>query len=139
MVRRDVAANKIARAGNWLDQSDALLRQPIDVFLANVKDRDLAAFYLLLAVQEAVDLAAHVVADAGWGPPDDAGSAFDLLADNGVLERPLADSLRGAVGLRNLIAHGYARLDHQRVHAEAGSGIHAIRTFLAHVADFAGL
>ena len=33
----------------------------------------------VLAIQACIDLAAHRVADGGWGEPDDAGSAFDRV------------------------------------------------------------
>lgn len=59
MVRPDVAARKIARASAWLDDSEVLLSRRVDEFVAAAKDRDLAAFYLLLAIQECIDLAAH--------------------------------------------------------------------------------
>ena len=92
-----------------------------------------------LAIQECVDLAAHWVADAGWGLPDDAGSTFDVLVQRGAIENGLADTLRRATGLRNRIAHGYAMLDYPRVQIEAQEGIPALRTFLAAVATEAGL
>ena len=123
----------------WLDQAAELLSKPLDAFLADVRDRDLAAFYLMLGIQESIDLAAHWVADAGWSPPDDAGSAFDVLAEHQVVERGLADSLQRAASLRNRIAHGYARLDHARIHAEASEGLAALRQFLARVVEAAGL
>ena len=139
MVRADVAATRVARAAAWLDDAARIFEQPPDVFLAASKDRDLAIFYLFLALQECIDLAAHWVADAGWGAPDDAGSTFDLLADRGGISRTLADALRQGVGLRNRIAHGYAMLDYKRVQAEARAGLPGLREFLAAVARAAGL
>lgn len=94
---------------------------------------------MFLAIQECVDLAAHWVADAGWGLPDDAGSTFDVLAERGVIDVPTAETLRQATGLRNRIAHGYAMLDYQRVRVEALAGIPAIRAFLQAVGREAGL
>jgi uncharacterized protein YutE (UPF0331/DUF86 family) len=139
MVRRDVAGARIARATTWRADAVRLFEQPPDTFVANVKDRDLALFYLFLAIQECVDLAAHWVADAGWGPPDDAGSTFDVLAEHGAIDVPTADLLRQATGLRNRIAHGYAMLDYQRVRTEALAGAPAITSFLRAVAREAGL
>ena len=43
-----------------------------------------------------IDLATHWVADEGLGQPDEAGSAFDVLADHGVIDRDTATALRGA-------------------------------------------
>jgi len=139
MVRREVVAAKAGRSRAWLNDAAAILLNPLDVFLADPRGRDLAIFYLFLAIQECIDLAAHWVADAGWGEPDDAGSAFDMLADRNVIDRETATSLRTAVGLRNRIAHGYALLDYARVHQEAQAGIPALRRFLLAIAEAAGI
>ena len=139
MVRRDVVAKKVARSSAWLDEVDRLLARPVELFKADLRDRDLTAFYLLLAIQEVLDLAAHWVADAGWSPPDDAPSTFDVLADHGVIDRALADALHRAASLRNRIAHGYATVDHARLHTEAADGLAALRRFLVRAADAAGI
>ena len=139
MVRRDVASARIGRATAWLQDAEDLFGRDADAFLRAMKDRDLATFYLFLALQECIDLAAHWVADAGWGVPDDAGSTFDVLANREAIARTLADQLREGVGLRNRIAHGYALLDYNRVRSEALDGIPAMRLFLAAVGREAGL
>ncbi len=139
MVRRDVAGARVARATAWLDDASRLLDQPADVFVAATKDRDLALFYVFLAIQECIDLSAHWVADAGWGAPDDAGSTFDVLAERRAIDRELADGLRLAAGLRNRIAHGYAMLEYRRVQTESQADVPALRRFLAAVAREAGL
>jgi uncharacterized protein YutE (UPF0331/DUF86 family) len=139
VVRRDVVAAKVARARAWLNDAGTALQSPIDTFLSDPRSRDLSLFYLFLAIQECIDLAAHWVADEGWGGPDDAGSAFDLLADRGVIDRETATALRAAAGLRNRIAHGYALLDYERVHREAGAGFTPLRRFLAAIAAAAAI
>ena len=102
MVRPDVAGRKIARASAWLDDAEAILSRPVDEFAMAVKDRDLAAFYLLLAIQESIDLAAHWVADAGWTAPDDAPSTFDVLAERQAIDRDLAAAMRLAAFVTGL-------------------------------------
>ena len=139
MVRRDIASTRIGRAMTWLQDAETLFGPDVETFLAATKDRDLAIFYLFLALQECIDLAAHWVADAGWGTADDAGSTFDVLAERGAIDHALAGSLRAATGLRNRIAHGYAMLDYRRVQIEAHEGLPALRGFLAAVAQAAGL
>jgi ribonuclease HepT-like protein len=125
VVQPDVARAKINRARSWLDEADAILARPREEYLADAKGRDLAA--------------AHWIADAGWEAPDEAAALFDLLADRGAITRITADSMRGAVGLRNRIAHGYARVEHRRIYNEASTGIRAMREFLSAMAREAGL
>jgi uncharacterized protein YutE (UPF0331/DUF86 family) len=139
MVRPEVAAARVARAQAWLADAEGLLPAPPDEFVADRRGRDLALFYLFLAIQECIDLAAHWVADEGWVPPDDVASTFDVLADRGVIARPVADGLRGAAGLRNRIAHGYAMQDYRRVQEESREGVRSLRVFLEAVASAAGL
>ena len=139
MVRAEVAAVRLSRAQAWLADAESLLALPPEEFVADRRGRDVALFYLFLAIQECIDLAAHWVADEGWAPPDDAGSTFDVLADRGVITRSVADGLRGAAGLRNRIAHGYAMLDYRRVQQESREGIPPLRVFLEAVAAAAGL
>jgi hypothetical protein len=79
MVRVDLASRKIARAEAWLAQVADLLGDDAEAFAADARRADLASFYLLLATQEAIDLAAHWLAEAGWPPADDVGSTFDAL------------------------------------------------------------
>jgi uncharacterized protein YutE (UPF0331/DUF86 family) len=139
MVRPDVARQRIARASRRLEQAAALMNRPVEEFVSDAEGRDLASFHLLVAIQEAIDLAAHWIADASWPTATDAGSSFDVLAARGEIPVELAARLRGAVGLRNRIAHGYAEVDHTRLHQEFQEGYEALRRFLAAVADAARL
>jgi uncharacterized protein YutE (UPF0331/DUF86 family) len=139
MVKPDVVRKKVVRAQAWLDDAEAILARPSEELFANTRDQDLASFYLFLAIQECIDLAAHWVSDAGWRSPDDAVSTFLLLADRRAIDRDLAEELRSAAGLRNLIAHGYSTIDHARIQREYQKGISNLRRFLAAVATEAGL
>jgi uncharacterized protein YutE (UPF0331/DUF86 family) len=138
-VRREIVSGKAARARGWLNDAASSFGQPSEQFVADTRARDLALFYLFLAIQECIDVAAHWVADEGWGDADEAGSTFDVLADHGIVDRDTATALRAAAGLRNRIAHGYAMLDYARVHAEARAGIPALRQFLLKALEAVGL
>lgn len=138
MVHRDIVAAKAGRARGWINDCAPAFAGSVAAFVEDRAQRDLALFYLFLAIQECIDIAAHWVADEGWGEADDAGSAFDIVADHGLILRETAAVLRSAAGLRNRIAHGYAMLDYGRIHAEAQAGIPALRTFLAAVTSPAG-
>ncbi len=114
------------------------MAQPDGELLAEEDRLDLVSFHLQLAIQECIDLAIHAVADEGISPPDEVGSAFDVLADQGILDRELASRMRRAVGLRNRIVHGYD-IDHGRLHEEFAAGVASLRKFLALMAEKAGL
>jgi uncharacterized protein YutE (UPF0331/DUF86 family) len=55
-------------------------------------------YTFVTAIEAGVDVAQHVCASEGWGPPRDNGDAIRLLGAHGVLSVDLADRLRRAVG-----------------------------------------
>lgn len=91
--------------------------------------RDALALALLVAVQEAIDIAYHVVADEGWGVPDSHAAAFQLLASKAVLTEELATQVASVARVRNRIAHGYASVEHARLWAELPDGTAVLETF----------
>lgn len=68
-------------------------------------------YSFVVAVEAAVDVAQHVCATSGWGPPSDNGHAVRLLAEHGLIHRDLASRVARAVGFRNVLVHDYARVD----------------------------
>ena len=138
MVKADVVAQKVDTARRRLQAAEKVFSRPLEEFLPDEPARDLACFYLFLAIQECIDLAAHWVADADWGSPDDVGGLFDVLHNHGLISRDLARGMRGATGLRNRIAHGYGSLDPDRIWSEFQSGSGVLREFLATLAEAAG-
>ncbi len=68
-------------------------------------------YTFVTAIEAGVDVAQHVCASKGWGPPRDNGDAVRLLGAHGVLSADLADRLRRAVGFRNVLVHDYIEVD----------------------------
>lgn len=64
--------------------------------------QDIIAANLIRAVQLCVDIAAHIIAGTSVPAPGTMGESFERLVDLSVIERPLADRLRKAVGFRNI-------------------------------------
>lgn len=102
--------------------------------LADERDvRDLVSFNLMLAVQACSDIASHLIADEGWPPAPNVAESFRLLQERGVLSEPVAAALGQAASLRNVIAHGYSKADHIRIHRAAVDGLADLERFAAEV------
>ena len=97
---------------------------------------DLVAFNLMLAVQACAAVASHVIADEGWPPATSLGAAFERLRDRGVISGPVCEALVRAVGLRNVIAHGYAGVRPEMLHAAATTGLSDLDAFARAVATW---
>lgn len=72
-------------------------------------------YTFVTAIEACVDVAQHICAAEGWGPPADNGDAVRLLGVHGVLTPELAISMRKAVGFRNVLVHDYIEVDDEIV------------------------
>jgi uncharacterized protein YutE (UPF0331/DUF86 family) len=111
-------------------RSDAELRGDDDL-LAAVKYR------FVVAIEVCIDLGRHVIATEGLRAPLDDADVFTVLADATLLDRGTAADLRDTARFRNLLVHGYAKVDNTRVVEilhERVDDLLAFRTALARVA-----
>lgn len=75
-------------------------------------------YRFVTAIEGCLNVAQHVCASEGWGPPGTNAEALRLLGRHGVLDAALAESLARAVGFRNVLVHGYVDVDDDRVVAQ---------------------
>lgn len=68
-------------------------------------------YTFITAIEACIDVAQHVCSSEGWGPPRDNGDAMLVLGRHGVLEPDVAESMRTAVGFRNVLVHQYGDVD----------------------------
>lgn len=73
--------------------------------------QDIVVLNLQRAIQAAIDLAGHTIADRGWGLPDTLKRHFTILEARGVLDAALTRKLEAMVGFRNVAVHDYEALD----------------------------
>lgn len=82
-----------------------------------------------LAAQCCVDLAMTMIAKRGLAIPDSYREAFARLAEAGLIDAGQASALQGWAGLRNVLAHMYATIDLDRLHAALTSDLTPLREF----------
>ncbi|MGH2707010.1 MAG: type VII toxin-antitoxin system HepT family RNase toxin [Actinomycetota bacterium] len=112
--------------------SKAVLRRLRDIerrvaALAAIEERGEAAFladeglqaqverHLHLAIQSAIDIAFHILAEDSPLTPEDYASSFRLLARIGVIDEDLSRRLESAAGLRDILVHDYLDIDYGRI------------------------
>jgi uncharacterized protein YutE (UPF0331/DUF86 family) len=110
----------------------------LETFRTDLDRQDALAMSLLVALQEAADIALHIASDEGWGLPSSYADAFQLLARQGLIDVLLATKLANIASLRNRVAHGYASLDFERLWKETPDGIEAFRQYSARIAAHVG-
>ena len=90
-------------------------------YVARLYERKAAERFLQEAIEAALDINAHLLAETGGLVPDDYYSGFIALGDLGILSPELARRLAPSAGLRNRLVHEYDTLDNDRVLAAIGT------------------
>jgi uncharacterized protein YutE (UPF0331/DUF86 family) len=88
------------------------------------------SFQLFLLVQDAVDLAAHLVSGKGLAVPASLRESFEALNKAGLLSSESARAMAGMASLRNRIAHSYGDLDVVRMVREMPQGLEIVSRYL---------
>ena len=96
--------------------------------LAGVKYR------FVVAIEICIDAAQHVIASEGFRAPFDFADAFAVLGEAGVLPSEQVPALQEMARFRNLLVHGYQRVDDRKVLGILGSRLDDLDAFRAHIA-----
>lgn len=109
MTDPDLVAKKLAQIDTYLRQ----LREEADLsrLRSDTKEERFVAHTLQLAVQAALDVASHIVADRRLGEPRTNRELFTLLENDDWIDPELASTLRDMAGFRNILVHGYDEVD----------------------------
>ncbi|SHK30378.1 type VII toxin-antitoxin system HepT family RNase toxin [Desulforamulus aeronauticus] len=79
--------------------------------LQNYTKQDSIILNLQRACEACIDLAMHLVAENNLGLPQTSRQAFDMLFENGFIEKEIADRLKAMVGFRNISVHDYQSIN----------------------------
>jgi len=102
----------------------------LQTFLEDIDRQESVLFNLQMAVQNCIDIAAHIIGEEGFGVPGSTSEMFYLLEENGYLDRNITEKMIKAVGLRNLIVHEYSKIDLAKVFEIAQNDIEDLNEYL---------
>lgn len=129
MVDATRIATKLADLADRVARVRLHARPTAEELAADRDAIDLVAFNLMLSVQAAADIASHLISDEGWPVSSTLAESFQRLAQHGVIAGSTASALGRAVGLRNIVAHGYGGADPSLVHGAATTGLADLERF----------
>lgn len=109
MTDADLLAKKLAFIETCVRELRDLAR--LDAISQDVREERFVTHTLQIAIQAALDVASHIVSEERLGEPETNRGLFDLLARNGWLTVDQAHTMRRISGFRNIVVHGYERVD----------------------------
>jgi uncharacterized protein YutE (UPF0331/DUF86 family) len=111
----------------------------LGTFLKDIDIQESILFNIQMAVQNCIDIAAHIISDEGLGVPGSTNEMFYLLEENGYLDHDITEKMVKAVGLRNLVVHEYSKIDLDRIFEVAQKDITDLNEYLRFIFKKLGL
>jgi uncharacterized protein YutE (UPF0331/DUF86 family) len=130
VVDRDLIIAKAGSVRRHLKRVEEKRSQDVQDFLKDFDCQDIVSFNLQLAIQNSIDIAAHIISEEGMGVPGSFTEMFYLLEENGYLSKELTEKMVRAVGFRNLLVHEYGKIDLKQVHQIANEHIQDLNKYL---------
>ncbi len=135
MVNSRIAAKKISQVRHNLDRVRRKTPFDLQTLRTDPDLQDIVLHNLQLAVQGCIDLAAHIIADHGWGVASSINETFYMLRDRGVISLGLMEKMVSMAGFRNILIHEYEDVSLEIVYNIARKHLTDIDEFLLTVAE----
>ncbi len=133
MVDRDLLLAKAGSIKKHLDRVRTRSNTDLQTCLEDLDRQESILFNLQMAIQNCIDIAAHIVSEEGLGVPGSNNEMFYLLEENGYLDYALTEKMVKAIGFTNLVVHEYARIELKQVFQVAQKDIEDLEEYLGSV------
>ena len=111
MVDKDLVLSKASSVKRHLNRIKEKRDIDLQTFLKDLDRQESILFNLQMAIQNCIDIAAHIISEEGVGVPGSTNEMFYLLEDNGYISVDITEKMVKAVGFRNFIVHEYGKVE----------------------------
>jgi len=127
LTKIEVVQERIARLRQY---SEGL---SLERYLSDPKTKDAVERSLEVALQACIDIARGVIREKALRHPQDNKGVFVVLAEAGIISENTLRFLIPMAGTRNVLVHGYDRLDDELIYAVIQSRLADFTAFLEEI------
>ena len=111
MVDKILIGRKLALIDTYLSQVREFSKISVNEYRENWKTQRIVERTLQILVEECIDIANHIIADEGLRLPVGYADAFQVLMENGVINKRLSPTMEKMAKFRNVVIHQYEKID----------------------------
>ncbi len=138
MVDRDIILAKSSSVKRHLSRVVEKRNTDLKAFLEDIDCQEIILFNIQMAIQNCIDIAAHIISEEGFGVPGSNNEMLYILEEKGYLDIKITEKMVRAIGFRNLIVHEYGKIELKQVFDIAHKYIHDLEDFLKSIFDKLG-
>jgi uncharacterized protein YutE (UPF0331/DUF86 family) len=135
VIDKDIVLNKANKVEHHLRRIREKRVVSLEEFLVDLDCQEIVLFNLQMAVQNCIDIAAHIISEEELGLAGSTSEMFYILQENGYIIPKLTENMVAAVGLRNLVVHEYGNIDLKQVYNIANQDIDDLEDFVRAVLE----
>lgn len=139
MIDKDIILSKASKIDHHIRRIKEKRGVKLKEFLADLDRQESILFNLQMAVQNCIDIAAHIISGEELGIAGSTSEIFYMLQENGYLDPELTENMVAAAGLRNLLVHEYGNIDLKRVYQIAHKDIDDMERFVKAIFQKCGI
>ena len=84
-------------------------------FLSSYKDIQAIKYSLFEIIEASIDIASHIISAKGFQRAESYAEMFEILGKNDIIDTQLSKGLSNMARFRNVLVHGYAKIDNSKV------------------------
>ena len=107
--------DKIEGIEKYIEELEVIIPDNFNHYLHDFKTKAACERYFEKIIEAVVDLCFLIIKDKGLKTPEDDKNSFDILEQENIISKELAQRLKDAKGMRNIIAHEYGNIDDEIV------------------------
>ncbi len=139
MVDKDLILAKAGSVKSHLNRVIEKRNVDLDSFIKDIDRQESILFNIQTAVQNCIDIAAHIISEESFGVPGSTTEMLYILEKNGYLDNDLTQKMVKAVGFRNLIVNEYGKIELEQVYEIAQNDINDLNEYLKAIIKKLGL
>jgi len=115
MVDRTLILRKLSALEEYFKQLSEYRSISTDQYEKDWRSQRIIERTLQMMVETCIDIAGHIIADMKFRVPISYADSFHVLAENGIVDDSLSESLEKMAKFRNVVVHDYDRVDKEIV------------------------
>lgn len=139
MVDKDLILAKAGSVKSHLNRVIEKRNVDLDSFIKDIDRQESILFNIQTAVQNCIDIAAHIISEESFGVPGSTTEMLYILGKNGYLDNDLTQKMVKTVGFRNLIVHEYGKIELEQAYEIAQNDINDLNEYLKAIFKKLGL
>ena len=133
MVDKNVIGSRAQQIEGHLARIAPYASMPLKKFLDD--PLDVVEYNLFQIVNHLMDMVQHIVVDEGYGLPDNAYEAAEMLSKRGIFNEAEVRVFKQMVGFRNVVGHDYISINKRTVYSVLTKGQKDIRALLSRIVE----